>query len=77
MDVNSDTIDIHMFLKNASNGKVYVRISKGVYEGISGFEHFRAELGLMYFAAIDPASGRLAALHLTPLRQRPNGSGMS
>lgn len=37
------------------------------YEGISGFfEDFRADLGLMYFAAIDPISGDLAALHLTP-----------
>lgn len=38
------------------------------YEGISGFEYFRADLGLMYFAALDPVSGDLAALHLTPTK---------
>ncbi len=38
------------------------------YEGISGFEDFRANLGLMYFAALDPVSGDLAALHLTPTK---------
>ncbi len=38
------------------------------YEGISGFEDFRADLGLMYFAAFNPVSGDLAALHLTPTK---------
>jgi poly-gamma-glutamate synthesis protein (capsule biosynthesis protein) len=38
------------------------------YEGISGFEDFRADLGLMYFAALDPVSGILTALYLTPTR---------
>jgi poly-gamma-glutamate synthesis protein (capsule biosynthesis protein) len=40
------------------------------YEGISGFEDFRAYLGLMYFAAIDPVSGDLTAVKLTPTRVR-------
>jgi putative transposase len=30
----------------------------------------RADLGLMYFAAIDPATGRLAVLNLTPTKIR-------
>jgi poly-gamma-glutamate capsule biosynthesis protein CapA/YwtB (metallophosphatase superfamily) len=40
------------------------------YEGICGHESFRAELGLMYFPVLDPASGRLAELRLTPMRMR-------
>jgi poly-gamma-glutamate capsule biosynthesis protein CapA/YwtB (metallophosphatase superfamily) len=38
------------------------------YEGISGFKDFRADLGLMYFAALDPVSGNLTALYLTPTK---------
>jgi poly-gamma-glutamate synthesis protein (capsule biosynthesis protein) len=40
------------------------------YEGISGHESFRAELALMYFPVLDPASGRLLELRLTPMRMR-------
>ncbi len=36
------------------------------YEGISGYEEFRGELGLMYFATLDPADGRLLRLTMTP-----------
>ncbi|MDA8170429.1 MAG: CapA family protein [Nitrospiraceae bacterium] len=36
------------------------------YEGIEGYEHFRPELGLMYFAKTDMASGRLLSLRMTP-----------
>lgn len=32
------------------------------YEGISGYEKFRDDLGVMYFAEIDPRSGRLVHL---------------
>lgn len=38
------------------------------YEGISGFYDFRADLGLMYFADLDPVSGDLTALHLKPTK---------
>jgi len=38
------------------------------YEGISGHESFRPGLGLMYFASIDAATGRLARLWLVPTR---------
>lgn len=38
------------------------------YEGISGYEEYRGELGLMYFPRLDPASGRLEHLTLTPTR---------
>lgn len=38
------------------------------YEGISGYEEFRDDLGLMYFANIDPSTGRLVSLRMTPTR---------
>jgi poly-gamma-glutamate synthesis protein (capsule biosynthesis protein) len=40
------------------------------YEGIHGHEHFRGDLTLMYFATLEPASGRLHALRMTPMRVR-------
>ena len=40
------------------------------YEGIGGQEEFRGDLGLMYFARLDPATGRLRELELTPTRLR-------
>jgi poly-gamma-glutamate synthesis protein (capsule biosynthesis protein) len=40
------------------------------YEGISGHEAFRGDLGLMYFARIDPETGRLLALDMTPTQAR-------
>jgi poly-gamma-glutamate synthesis protein (capsule biosynthesis protein) len=40
------------------------------YEGISGFEEFRDDLVLMYFPAIRPSDGTLAALALVPLQIR-------
>ena len=40
------------------------------YEGISGHEAFRSELGLMYFPVLDRADGRLIELQLTPTRIR-------
>ncbi|MEF3365516.1 CapA family protein [Methylocystis sp. 9N] len=40
------------------------------YEGISGYERFRGDLSLMYFADIDAASGDLVALALVPLHMR-------
>lgn len=40
------------------------------YEGIGGYEMFRSDLVLMYFVSLEPASGRLLALHLVPLRIR-------
>jgi poly-gamma-glutamate synthesis protein (capsule biosynthesis protein) len=36
------------------------------YEGISGYESFRNDLGLMYFAGVDPSTGKLVALKMTP-----------
>ena len=38
------------------------------YEGIEGYEEFRGDLSLMYFADIDAASGELVALELAPLQ---------
>ncbi len=38
------------------------------YEGIAGYESYRGDLVLMYFADIDPASGSLMALELVPLQ---------
>lgn len=40
------------------------------YEGISGHSEFRGELGLMYFAYVDPSDGRLQELRLIPTRVR-------
>jgi len=40
------------------------------YEGIKGFEAYRNDLRLLYFASIEPDSGKLATLHMTPLRAR-------
>lgn len=36
------------------------------YEGISGYRHFRGDLGLMYFASIDSLTGGLFSLQMTP-----------
>jgi len=38
------------------------------YEGISGYEEFRGDLALMYFASFDASSGRLVGLRMTPLQ---------
>ncbi|WFU44643.1 CapA family protein [Bradyrhizobium sp. CB82] len=38
------------------------------YEGIGGYEQFRPDLSLMYFADIDPLSSDLVALELVPLQ---------
>ena len=40
------------------------------YEGIGGYEQYRGDLGLMYFASMDPGSGRLARLRLIPTQVR-------
>lgn len=40
------------------------------YEGIPGHEEFRSDLVLAYFLALDPASGRLRSLEMTPFRTR-------
>jgi poly-gamma-glutamate synthesis protein (capsule biosynthesis protein) len=36
------------------------------YEGISGYEEFRADLSLMYFATVHPSTGKLLGLQMTP-----------
>ncbi len=38
------------------------------YEGIEGYDAFRDDLGLMYFATLDRETGRLARLRMTPTR---------
>ncbi|MEA3412780.1 MAG: CapA family protein [Pseudomonadota bacterium] len=38
------------------------------YEGIEGNEPYRDDLGLMYFVTMDPASGKLVRLAMTPTR---------
>ncbi len=38
------------------------------YEGIEGHEPYRDDLGLMVFASMDPASGTLVRLEMTPTR---------
>ena len=40
------------------------------YEGIGGYEEYRGDLALMYFASLDAADGRLSRLELVPTRTR-------
>lgn len=40
------------------------------YEGITGYEPFRDDLVLMYFPRLDPDTGELVALRMTPLAIR-------
>jgi poly-gamma-glutamate synthesis protein (capsule biosynthesis protein) len=40
------------------------------YEGVSGYEEFRGDLSLMYFVDVEPTSGDLIALEMTPLQIR-------
>ncbi|TLG72859.1 CapA family protein [Methylocystis sp. B8] len=40
------------------------------YEGISGYESYRGDLSLMYFAEIDAATGDLIRLRVVPLHMR-------
>ena len=40
------------------------------YEGIAGREEFRGDLALMYFPALDPVTGQLLDLHMTPMQIR-------
>jgi poly-gamma-glutamate synthesis protein (capsule biosynthesis protein) len=40
------------------------------YEGIREIRSFRSDLGLMYFADLDPAGGRLLRLTMSPVRMR-------
>ncbi|HEY5130033.1 MAG TPA: poly-gamma-glutamate biosynthesis protein, partial [Bradyrhizobium sp.] len=38
------------------------------YEGIRGYEEYRDDLALMYFADIEPTTGNLAAFEIIPLQ---------
>lgn len=40
------------------------------YEGIGGHEKYRADLSLMYFASVDPATGKLSQLQMIPTQIR-------
>jgi poly-gamma-glutamate synthesis protein (capsule biosynthesis protein) len=40
------------------------------YEGIGGYEEFRPDLALMYFATVDSSTGKLVALEMTPTQTR-------
>lgn len=40
------------------------------YEGISGHERYRGDLGLIYFSQLDPLSGRLEAMQMQPTQLR-------
>ena len=40
------------------------------YEGISGYEHYRGNLRLLYVASILPGTGELAGLRMVPMRVR-------
>ena len=38
------------------------------YEGIGGYEGFRSDLTLMYFVSMDPSTGKLVHIHMTPMQ---------
>ncbi len=38
------------------------------YEGIGGYEAYRGDLVLLYFATVDPSKGELVRLEMTPFR---------
>ena len=38
------------------------------YEGIPGYEDFRNDLALMYFVSVDPTTGNLVHLQMTPIQ---------
>ena len=40
------------------------------YEGIRGYEEYRSDLSLMYFATLNPGRGDLVRLRMTPLQIR-------
>ena len=40
------------------------------YEGISGYERFRDDLRLLYFASVAPDTGSLTALRMVPMQAR-------
>lgn len=40
------------------------------YEGIGGYEEFRPDLALMYFASVDPSNGKLIQLKMKPTQMR-------
>jgi poly-gamma-glutamate synthesis protein (capsule biosynthesis protein) len=40
------------------------------YEGITGYEEFRGDLSLMYFASFDPGGGSLRSLEMIPTKMQ-------
>lgn len=40
------------------------------YEGITGYEEYRDDLRVLYFASITPGTGELAALTMVPMQAR-------
>jgi poly-gamma-glutamate synthesis protein (capsule biosynthesis protein) len=40
------------------------------YEGIGGYDAFRADLSLMYFTTLDPSTGKLVELQMVPTQIR-------
>ncbi len=40
------------------------------YEGIGGYEEYRDDLRLLYFASLTPGTGELAALRMVPMQAR-------
>jgi poly-gamma-glutamate synthesis protein (capsule biosynthesis protein) len=40
------------------------------YEGVGGYESYRGDLSLMYFATVEPFTGKLVSLRMTPMQVR-------
>lgn len=75
-----DSADVDVLHGHSSHHPIGLEVYKGKlilygcgdflndYEGIGGYEQFRSDLSLMYFAHIAPASGKLAALEMVPMQ---------
>ena len=40
------------------------------YEGITGYDQYRGDLRLLYFASVEPDTGRLVSLRIVPMQAR-------
>lgn len=40
------------------------------YEGITGYDQYQGDLRLLYFASVEPETGRLVSLRVVPMQAR-------
>ena len=75
-----DAAEVDMLHGHSSHHPIGLEIYKGKlilygcgdflndYEGIGGYEHYRGDLTLMYFAHIEPTTGKLDGLEMVPMQ---------